>query len=421
MSATTGCSPVFFKLSLGRKSGGGLLDAPIPEHVEEKEAELSSPVAKSGALYTPRGQPESFDEKDEREREFIEWRTNIEQGENGTQQIKRKTITPVRRADLKALSIIPPANANTNASKAPLPTEVYPVEAQERKQMVNLLNPTRSRMSRINAHLDMSMRKERTSPSPLGKKESSRDSTRSVTKSRSRSRKSSKTRGSGGKKGAFISPARKVTSKYIGVSYHSNRGKWQVKIRSNGKQKHLGYFDDEVEAARAYNCAAIAVHANPRLNQVSEADVKEGSPALKARIMDITHPKSEPQGQAPRSRRTRVRENPTRRYNTAPHEAEGHVRSHSEPSVKMERPSSSSDSPRRSGNRSPHAPEHQSQSAERKARMASSQSDLASILLNLKRGVGLPVRRESPHDAAAPVPRRVLVSGEDYAHPHMYS
>uniref|UniRef100_A0A7S3YSZ1 AP2/ERF domain-containing protein n=1 Tax=Lotharella globosa TaxID=91324 RepID=A0A7S3YSZ1_9EUKA len=291
MSATTGCSPVFLKLSLAGNASGGLLDAPIPEH-EEVEVDLSPHVVKSGGL---RASQEHVERKNTQEREFIEWRSHIIQEASLKQQRKRKTSTPVHRADLEALSIIPPSK-KTNATEVPKSANGH-LEIHEHKQMTNLLNPTRTRVSRINAHLDMGMRKGRASPSPLGKKGPYQDaSSRGVTKSRSRSRKGSKTRISGAKKGgAFVSPARKVTSKYIGVSYHSNRGKWQVKIRSNGKQKHLGYFDDEIEAARAYNCAAIAVHANPKLNKVSDVDLKEGSHALKARIMDITQPKAEPQ------------------------------------------------------------------------------------------------------------------------------
>ena len=42
-----------------------------------------------------------------------------------------------------------------------------------------------------------------------------------------------------------------TTSKYIGVSYITNRKKWAVSIRINGKGKFLGHFATEIEAARA--------------------------------------------------------------------------------------------------------------------------------------------------------------------------
>lgn len=48
-----------------------------------------------------------------------------------------------------------------------------------------------------------------------------------------------------------------ATSKYKGVSIHASRGKWQVKIRSMHKTIFVGRFDDEREAALAYDKAAI--------------------------------------------------------------------------------------------------------------------------------------------------------------------
>lgn len=46
------------------------------------------------------------------------------------------------------------------------------------------------------------------------------------------------------------------TSGYKGVSWNKRIGKWSAYIRANYKKIHLGYFEDKIEAAHAYNNAA---------------------------------------------------------------------------------------------------------------------------------------------------------------------
>lgn len=43
------------------------------------------------------------------------------------------------------------------------------------------------------------------------------------------------------------------SSQYIGVSWHKRHKKWNASVSIDGKQKHLGYFDNEIDAAKCYD------------------------------------------------------------------------------------------------------------------------------------------------------------------------
>ena len=47
-----------------------------------------------------------------------------------------------------------------------------------------------------------------------------------------------------------------TSSTYRGVCWDSTRKKWRVDIMQNYRRNHIGYYDDEREAARAYNARA---------------------------------------------------------------------------------------------------------------------------------------------------------------------
>ena len=59
------------------------------------------------------------------------------------------------------------------------------------------------------------------------------------------------------------------TSGFKGVYWHKARKKWRVQITVDGKNMHLGSFDDKKDAAQAYNDAAVQYHGEfAKLNEV---------------------------------------------------------------------------------------------------------------------------------------------------------
>ena len=57
-----------------------------------------------------------------------------------------------------------------------------------------------------------------------------------------------------------ILPRRRTSSKYKGVRWRKSMKKWTAVVQANKKAYNLGYFNDEIEAAKAYDMRAKRLH-----------------------------------------------------------------------------------------------------------------------------------------------------------------
>jgi hypothetical protein len=51
-----------------------------------------------------------------------------------------------------------------------------------------------------------------------------------------------------------------ASSRFMGVNFHKGVGMWAARIQHHGKDSWLGYYKDEIDAARAYDRAAVKYH-----------------------------------------------------------------------------------------------------------------------------------------------------------------
>jgi len=57
-------------------------------------------------------------------------------------------------------------------------------------------------------------------------------------------------------------PRKDCKSGYKGVSFHKQNENWCARIKTNGKYLHLGCFNNKIDAAKAYNEAAVKYFGN---------------------------------------------------------------------------------------------------------------------------------------------------------------
>ncbi len=66
--------------------------------------------------------------------------------------------------------------------------------------------------------------------------------------------------------GIYVPRVSTKSSRYRGVSWNKSKNQWQAIIGFAGEKENLGYFDDEVEAARAYDTRAAELDRPTKLD-----------------------------------------------------------------------------------------------------------------------------------------------------------
>jgi hypothetical protein len=72
------------------------------------------------------------------------------------------------------------------------------------------------------------------------------------------------------------------------VSWHARARKWRVKLKFGGRDYNLGYYDDEVVAARVYDAAALMVRGRRvRFNFDGEPPATVTRAAIRKRLIEL--------------------------------------------------------------------------------------------------------------------------------------
>ena len=79
--------------------------------------------------------------------------------------------------------------------------------------------------------------------------------------------------------GNFVPRVSTKSSKYRGVGWNKGHDQWQAQIKVAGENEILGYFDDEAEAARAYDTRARQLGYPPNFDE-NGVEIDYGSDAV---------------------------------------------------------------------------------------------------------------------------------------------